>query len=59
VTVLTQCAGDPRQRQRRFGCAEDVLAFLTSALPREGSAFNQRRVDEERARAEQKRLLGR
>ena len=57
VSVPTQFRGDPGERQRRFGGAEDIFAFLATPLSREGRAVNQRWVDEERARAEQKCLL--
>lgn len=36
-----------RQRVRRFGRAEHFFAFLTAALPGEGNAVDQRRVDEQ------------
>jgi len=34
------------QRVRRLRGAEDVLAFLTAALPRERDAVDERRIDE-------------
>ena len=51
-----QLGGEPGECQRWFGGAENVFSFLTPALARERRAVNQRRVDEERARAEQGRL---
>lgn len=54
MTAPPQFRRDPGEREWWFGGAEDVFAFLAAPLSREGRAVNQRRVDEERARAEQK-----
>ena len=39
---------EQRERVRRLGRAEDLLALLAAALPRERDAVDERRVDEER-----------
>jgi hypothetical protein len=43
---VAQHRGEQRQRVRRLGGAEDLLALLAAALPREGDAVHERRVYE-------------
>ena len=49
--ALAEERGADQQRVRRLGRAEHFLALLAAALPGEGDAVDERRVDEQRFHA--------
>jgi hypothetical protein len=48
ASIRTQQRREQRQRIRRLRRAEHVFALLAAALPREGDAVDERRIDEKR-----------
>ena len=50
AAALAQQRGGQRQRVRRLGRAEHLLALLAAALPRERDAADERRIDEQGVR---------